>query len=335
MFTTKAAVVAGLGASVPSRLITNADLAARINTSDEWIQVRTGIRQRYHAEPGTATSDLAVEAGERALKSAGVDRVDMVVLATTTPDHPCPATAPNVASRLGMAGVPAFDIAAVCTGFIYALAVAGNAITGGLAESVLVIGAETYSSILDPADRTTNVVFGDGAGALVLRAGDVREPGALLGFDLGSDGDRADLIQVPGGGSRQRSGGRPADPDTTYFAMRGKEVFVQAVRRMTESATTVLERTGWPLDSLDWFVGHQANIRILHAVAESLGLSSDRAVANIERVGNTSAASIPLALADSATDGRFTPGDRMVLAAFGGGLTWGATALTWPDINPV
>lgn len=328
-----AAVLEGLGTALPNRLVSNDMLAGVLPTSDEWIRTRTGIRQRYHVDQGTATSDLAVEAGERALKSVGIEQVDLVVLATTTPDHPCPATAPEVASRLGMSQVAAFDIAAVCTGFVYGLAIASSAIVGGLADRVLLIGAETYSSILDTRDRATSVVFGDGAGAVVLRRGVSTEPGALLGFDLGSDGRFADLITIPGGGSRQRSGGAPVDPAATYFRMQGKAVFTQAVTHMAESARTMLDRLEWTVDSVGWFVGHQANIRILHAVADQLRLPRERALVNVDRVANTSAASIPLAMADGVTDAQLRPGDRVLVTAFGGGLTWGSAGLVWPDIQ--
>ncbi|KUM69467.1 ketoacyl-ACP synthase III [Streptomyces sp. ISL-22] len=322
-----AAVLKGLGTYLPPRAVSNDELSERLDTSDEWIRTRTGIRQRFWADPGTATGDLAVEAGARALKSAGVDGVDAVVLATTTPDHPCPGTAPWVAARLGLGPVPAYDVAAVCAGFVYALASAAGLILTGVAERVLVIGAETYSGILDPADRNTAVIFGDGAGAVVLEAGRADEPGALLGFDLGSDGEQHDLIAIPGGGSRQRA----ASP---YFTMQGKKVFAQAVTRMGQSSTALLERLGWPKSSVDRLVGHQANVRILHAVADLLDIDRERAVVNLDRVGNTSAASIPLALADAAGSGELRPGERVVLTAFGGGLAWGSTALVWPDVTP-
>jgi 3-oxoacyl-[acyl-carrier-protein] synthase-3 len=330
-----AAVLEGLGTALPPRVVTNAELAAQLDTTDEWIRTRTGISERRMAGPGVATSDLAVEAGEKALKSASVSEVDLVVVATTTPDHPCPATAPDVASRLGLGPIPAYDMAAVCSGFVYALSGAAGAIASGQARRVLVIGAETYTSIIDPADRTTAVIFGDGAGAVVLRAGRSDEPGALLGFDLGSDGSLADLIKIPGGGSRQRAGGAPPDPETAWFTMQGRQVFTSAVRRMAESARTVLDRIDWPVASVDRFVGHQANVRILHAVAEQLGVPTERAVVNLDRVGNTSAASIPLALGDAVDDGQLRPGDRVLMSAFGGGLTWGSTALVWPDVRTV
>src|SRR4051812_31465719 len=225
----EAAVICGLGASLPPRVVTNAMLAERLDTTDAWIHTRTGIRQRHVVDTGVATSDLAVEAGRRALHSAGVRDVDMVVLATTTPDHPCPATAPDVATRLGLGSVPAFDIAAVCSGFVYGLGVGAGAILGGLGDRVLVIGAEAFSTILNPEDRTTAPIFGDGAGAVVLRRGEASEPGALQRFDLGSDGELSELIAIPAGGSRQRSSGLPPDPDDRFFRMQGRPVFKHAV----------------------------------------------------------------------------------------------------------
>jgi 3-oxoacyl-[acyl-carrier-protein] synthase-3 len=331
----RAAVVAGLGTALPSRVVSNEELSRRLNTSDEWIRSRTGIGQRHVIDAGMATSDLAVTAGSRALKSAGTTEVDAVVLATTTPDRPCPATAPDVADRLGIASVPAFDIAAVCSGFIYGLAVGAGLIATGVADSVLVIGADTYSTILDPDDRTTAAIFGDGAGAVVLRAGTPEEAGALGPFDLGSDGAQADLITIPAGGSRQRSTGEPAEPGDQYFRMQGKRVFKNAVLRMVASTRTVLDRAGWRVDDVDHLVAHQANARILTEVAAELAIPEDRVVSNIARVGNTSAASIPLALADAALADELQPGQRVLLTAFGGGLTWGSTVLRWPDITAI
>lgn len=334
----RAAVLTGLGTALPARVVTNDMLAERLDTSDEWIFGRTGIRQRYVVDQGMATSDLAVEAGARALRSAaatGVEGVDLVVLATTTPDHPCPATAPDVAARLGLGTVPAFDIAAVCSGFVYALAVASSAVVSGLAERALVIGAETFSSILNPVDRSTAAIFGDGAGAVVLRAGTAGEAGALLGFDLGAEGALSSLIKVEAGGSRQRASGAAPAPGSEYFTMEGKQVFVNAVRRMAASVHSVLSATDWAAADVDWLVGHQANIRILNAVADQLAIPRTKAVVHLDRVGNTSAASIPLALGDAAVRGILEPGQRLALTAFGGGVTWGSATLTWPDLPAV
>jgi 3-oxoacyl-[acyl-carrier-protein] synthase III len=329
----RAAVLAGLGAWVPPRVVPNAELTDRFDTSDEWIRSRTGIAQRHFATPGMSTSDLAVEAGLRALKSSGEPLADAVVVATTTPDRPCPAVAPEVAARLGLTGVAAYDVAAVCTGFIYALATAAGLIATGVVDRILVIGADTFSSILSPTDRETAVIFGDGAGAAVLRAGDPAEPGALGPFDLGSDGNESDLIAVPAGGSRSRLSGAVARPEDSYFTMAGREVFRHAVVRMAQSSRTVLARAGWQIADVDHLVGHQANIRILNQLAGELGVDRSRVVSNIARVGNTAGASIPLALADAAADGTLTHGDRVLLTAFGGGLTWGSMVLVWPGLS--
>ncbi|MFJ3937956.1 beta-ketoacyl-ACP synthase III [Streptomyces parvus] len=330
----RAAVLCGVGGVLPRRRVDNAELAARLDTDDAWIRTRTGIRSRHIAAPHEATSDLAVAAGSRALANSGTDRADAVVVATTTPDRTCPATAPLVAARLGLTGVAAFDVGAVCTGFVYALAAGAGLITSGVADRVLVIGADVYSRIVDPDDRQNAVVFGDGAGAVVLRAGYADEPGALSAFDLGSDGAHEDMITVAAGGSRL-----PADPSRTahaerHFAMRGKEVFRHALTRMTESARTVLKRSGLTADDVDRFVPHQANLRILRTVATDLGLPADRCATHVERAGNTGAASIPLALTDDHTHRSLRPGDRVLLTAFGGGLTWGSCLLTWPDLLP-
>ncbi|WP_049571875.1 beta-ketoacyl-ACP synthase III [Streptomyces sp. SBT349] len=333
----RAAVLAGLGSYLPPGRMTNEELSRRLDTSDEWIHKRTGIRERRWVDAGVSTSDLAVEAGQRALKSAAngaPDAVGMVILATTTPDYPCPATAPEVATRLGLGTPAAVDMAAGCAGFVYALATGAASIAAGHTEQVLVIGAETLSTIINPADRTTAVIFADGAGAVVLRSGTADEPGAILTVDLGSDGTGKDLATIPAGGSRQRSSRQVAAPDDRFLHVRGKEIFAQAVRRMGQSATAVLGTAGWSVDQLDHLVGHQANLRILHALAQQLGLDKRRVVSNIEQVGNTSAASIPLALADAAAQNRFLPRDRLLLTAFGAGLCWASAALTWPQITP-
>jgi 3-oxoacyl-[acyl-carrier-protein] synthase-3 len=325
---TPAAVVEGLGVWAPPRVVTNDELAARMDTSDEWIRTRTGIVQRHSAEAGTATVDLAVEAGARALKSAGGGDVGAVVVATTTPDRLCPATAPEVAARLGVGHVAAFDVGAVCTGFVYALAAAAGLIAARVAERIVVIGAETITPFLNPDDRGSAVIFGDGAGALVLRAGTPDEPGALGPFDLGSDGEQSHLIAVPAGGSRRPPHAGVAATADHYLQMDGREVYRNAIPRMVTSSQAVLAAAGWDVADVDKFVGHQANVRILDAVADRLGIAADKRVVNIHRYGNTAAASIPLALADA----DLRCGDRVLLTAFGGGLTWGSTLLTWPEI---
>ncbi|MEU1408704.1 beta-ketoacyl-ACP synthase III [Streptomyces sp. NPDC005728] len=332
----RAAVLAGLGGYLPPRTVTNEELSRRLDTSDEWIRTRTGIERRHVADPGVSTGDLAVEAGHRALKSAGggSDAADMVIVATATPDQPVPATAPEVAARLGLGSAAAFDVQAGCSGFLYGLATASAALVAGHAERVLLIGAEVFSTVLNPADRTTAVIFGDGAGAVVLRAGTADEPGAVLALDLGADGTGKDLITIPGGGARQRSTGQQPHPDAGYIHMRGKETFAHAVQRMAVSSQVVLDRVGWSADRVDHVVGHQANLRILHTLALQLGVDKKRVVSHIQEAGNTSSASIPLALADAGARGRFQRGDRLLLTAFGAGLTWGSAALTWPGLTP-
>ncbi|MEU6085093.1 beta-ketoacyl-ACP synthase III [Streptomyces sp. NPDC047108] len=329
----RASVVAGLGGWVPPTVVTNHQLAAVLDTDDAWIRSRTGIQERRWVSPGQSTGDLAVEAGRRALSSAGTDTVDAVVLATSTPDRPCPGTAPEVASRLGLGPIPAFDVAAVCTGFVYALATGAGLIALGTADRVLVVGADAFSTLLSPSDRSTRVIFGDGAGAVVLRTGSYSEPGALRGVSLGSDGSRSDLIEVPAGGSRERSTGLPVKTEDTYFTMQGQAVFAEAVRRMAESVRETASRIGWKPSEIDSLVLHQANARILAAVARRLALPRETLLSNIGRLGNTVAASIPLALADGVASGELRPGDRVVLAGFGGGLTWGSLALEWPQLR--
>jgi 3-oxoacyl-[acyl-carrier-protein] synthase-3 len=327
--TDRAAVLTGLGVNVPPHVLTNDDLAERMDTSDEWIRTRTGIRERRVAAEDTSTADLAVEAGLRALKSAGGTAVDAVIVATTTPDRLCPSTAPEVASRLDHTGAMAFDIGAVCSGFVYGLAAGAGLIAAGTTDRVLVIGAEVMFRFMAPTDRSTAVIFGDGAGAVVLRAGRSDELGAFGPFDLGADGTGSDLIRVDAGGSRLPGsrGGIPADAH--FLHMDGREVYRHAVARMVASSRTVLERVGWTVDDVDRLVAHQANSRIIDAVGDRLGLPAAKRFLNVDRYGNTSAASIPLALADA----DLSPGDRVLLSAFGGGLTWGSTVLTWPDIT--
>jgi 3-oxoacyl-[acyl-carrier-protein] synthase III len=326
-------VLCGVGCWVPPDVLTNAQLEQELDTTDEWIRRRTGVLTRHVASDGMATSELAVEAGQRALKSARGGAIDALILATTTPDRPCPATAPEVASRLGLGPVAAYDIAAVCTGFVYALANAAGLIAAGIAERILVIGADVFTSIVDPRDRSARALFGDGAGAVVLRAGHPDELGAIGPFVLGSDGQGADLIMVPSGGSRRPDQSPDGDESQRYFTMKGQTVYRQAVETMTTVSQRVLGLANWPAEALDWLVCHQANQRILLAVAARLGLPAERCFSNIAAVGNTAAASIPLALAHGASSGAFRPGDRMLLTAFGGGLTWGSAALCWPDID--
>jgi 3-oxoacyl-[acyl-carrier-protein] synthase-3 len=328
---------------VPTTVVRNDELVSSVSSwaahpgagaqaDAEWIRVRTGIEQRHVLAPGEATSDLAVEAGRGALESARTRTADAVVVATNTPDQLSPAIAPEVAARLGLGPIAAFDLNAVCTGFVYAMATAAGLIAARAADSVLVIGADAFSTVLDPDDLKTRALFGDGAGAVLLRAGTPGEPGALTGLNLGSDGTRRALIGIPGGGSRQRSTGLPVKAEDSYFRMQGRAVFAQAVTRMSESAQHTAALVGWSLGEIDRWVLHQANGRILAAVARALRVPVDRFVTNIARVGNTVAASVPLALAAGLASGELRPGHRVLLAGFGGGLTWGSVALVWPEL---
>ncbi len=317
--------VIGVGGYLPERIITNSELAARLETSDEWIRQRTGIAERRIAAEGEMTSDLAVRAAGRALADAGMSGsdLDLIVLATATPDNTFPATAAKVQARLGMERGAAFDVQAVCAGFIFAMAVADNALRLGQARTALVIGAETFSRILDWQDRGTCVLFGDGAGAVALRASEAAEPRSrgILSTHLHSDGRLYDILYVDGGPSSTRH--------TGFLRMEGREVFRQAVQHLSEVVEEALAINGFAAADVDWLVPHQANSRIIDAVARKLGLPPDRIVSTIDRHANTSAASIPLALATAVHDGRIRPGDLVLMEALGGGLSWGACLVRW------
>ncbi|MER7758685.1 beta-ketoacyl-ACP synthase 3 [Streptomyces sp. NPDC097619] len=328
-------MITGIGSCLPAHSLDNDEVirTGALDTTDEWIRTRTGITRRRRVTPGTATGDLATAAGRAAMTSAGL-RPDLVLLATTTPDRPCPATAPAVAHRLGLGEVPAFDLAAVCSGFLYGLVTATALLRAGVCRTPLVIGADTYSAIIDPHDRDTAALFGDGAAAVVLTPGPADAPGSVLHAALGSDGSGEELITVPGGGSRHPA--RLPQPlrEPHSFRMRGREVYAHAVRRMTGSARTVLDLAGWPAGTVEAFVAHQANQRILDSVADRLGIGDRNRFGNIDRLGNTAAASIPLVMADPEVHAAVRPGARTLLTAFGGGLTWGSIALTWPTAVP-
>jgi 3-oxoacyl-[acyl-carrier-protein] synthase-3 len=326
------AIVEGLGTAVPGRVVTNAELTAGLDTSDEWVRSRTGIAQRHVADPAMSTSDLAIEAGAEALKSAGDALADAVVLATMTPDRTCPPTAPLVASALGLPPGMALDINAACSGFVYGLAVASGLIAGGIADRVLLIGADVMTRVVDPTDRNTAVLFGDGAGAVVLRRGTAEEPGALGPFDLGGDGELGDLLHIPAGGSRLPTTDATVADRSHFLRMEGKEVYRQAVAGMTASCQRVLATAALEIAAVDHLVAHQANARILAAVATRLGIAAERCVCNVDRFGNTTAASIPLAMADADAAGA-APGDLALLTAFGAGLSWGSVLLRWPDLG--
>lgn len=330
-------VICGLGGWMPPSVVTNADISSTLNTTPEWIETRTGIRERRMVADGLSTRDLAIEAGMKALKSAQQPKIDAVIVATTSPDRLCPAVAPEVATSLGLGQVAAYDINSACSGFIYGLATANGFIASGVAQSVLLIGSEAFTTLVNPTDRVTRPIFGDGAGAVVLREGRDDEVGAIGAFDLGSDGGLADLLAIPAGGSRQRSasglGHNIVPNDDWFLQMDGRAIFSQAVARMTQSTQTVLRKVEWSCADVDWFVGHQANVRILLTVADELGLPESKIAVNIDRTGNTLTASVPLLLNDMVDRGDLKPGHRVLMSAFGAGLSWGSTVITWPDIS--
>ena len=316
-------VIRGSGSALPQRVVSNAELAAQVDTSDEWIVERTGIRQRYIAGEGETTSTLAIEAARKALAAAGIDGRDigLIILATATPDNTFPATATRVQAALGAHGCIAFDVQAVCSGFLYALTTADSLLRTDAAKKALVIGAETFSRILDWEDRTTCVLFGDGAGAVVLEAvegaaGDSDAPG-IIASRLHADGAQHDLLYVDGGPSTTQTVG--------HLRMRGREVFRHAVVNLADVLNEVLEEAGVSAAEIDWVVPHQANARILDATARKLGLPMEKVVVTVDRHANTSAASVPLAFDTAVQDGRIKPGDLVMFEAMGGGFTWGAS----------
>ena len=320
-------VFAGCGSYLPERVMKNDEFARFLDTSDEWIVERTGIRERHIVAEGEMTSDLALAASKQALANAGMDagELDLIVLATATPDETFPATATTVQMHLGVSGIPAFDVQAVCTGFIYALAVADNFIRAGQAKNVLVIGAETFSRILDWEDRTTCVLFGDGAGAVILRAeeGENDDIGArgIMSTHLHADGRHHDMLYVDGG---------PSSTGTTgLLRMKGKEVFRHAVGNLAGVVQEALASNNLEADAIDWLVPHQANRRIIDSTARKLKLDEKKIVLTVDKHGNTSAASVPLALAEAVGDGRVKEGDVVLMEAMGGGFTWGAVLARW------
>ena len=318
-------VFTGCGAYLPQRKVSNEELAKSVDTSDEWIVARTGICNRHIAADDEMTSDLAYAAAVDALASAGMaaSELDLIVLATATPDQTFPATATRVQARLGVAGIPAFDVQAVCSGFIYALAVADNFIKAGQARNVLVIGAETFSRILDWEDRTTCVLFGDGAGAVVLRAeanGDAGDRG-IMSTHLHADGRHHDKLYVDGGPSSTGTAG--------FLRMQGKEVFRHAVANLASVVREALTANNLQADAIDWLVPHQANKRIIDHTAKKLKMPTEKVVLTVAEHGNTSAASVPLALNEAVSDGRIKQGDVILMEAMGGGFTWGAVLARW------
>lgn len=319
-------IVAGCAGYLPERVVSNDELARRIDTSDEWIRERTGIRQRHIAADGEMTSDLGAAAATRALEEAGMTAsdVDLIVVATSTPDETFPAAATVVQSKIGAHRAMAFDMQAVCSGFVFALATVDNFIKTGQADSALIIGAETFSRILDWEDRSTCVLFGDGAGALAVRAEEGRGTNAdrgVLTTHLHSDGRYHDLLYVDGGPSSNGLVG--------HLRMEGREVFRHGVTKMADVTVEALEATGLKAEDIAWFAPHQANRRIIDGTARKLGIGPERVIVTIENHANTSAASIPLALSEAAHDGRIKPGDLVLVEAMGGGLTWGSGIIRW------
>ncbi|MGA6828001.1 beta-ketoacyl-ACP synthase III [Nitrospira sp. NS4] len=320
--------ITGTGSYAPARIMTNADLEGLVATSDEWIRERTGIRERHIAATGEACSDLAVQAGKRALAAAGVAPadLDMILVATCTGDYPLPATACLVQYQLGATKAAACDLAAACCGFVYALSVADAYVRTGM-KHVLVIGSEVMSAITDWTDRNTCVLFGDGAGAAVISASDGER--GILSTHLRSDGALCDLIAVPAGGSRQPASEKVVGERLQYIKMKGNETFKVAVRSLEEIARETLAANQLTIDALDLYVPHQANMRILNAVSDRLGLPKEKIMLNLDRYGNTSAASIPIALDEAVRAGRVKDGSLVMLGAFGAGLTWASALIRW------
>ncbi len=316
-------VVRGVGGYLPERVLSNDDLAKMVDTTDEWIAARTGIRKRHIAADGEFTSDLGTIAAKRALEAAGLtpNDIDLIVVATATPDHTFPATATIIQQKLGMTHGAGFDLQAVCSGFVFAIATADNFLVRGQFERALVIGAETFSRILDWSDRSTCVLFGDGAGAVVLERQEKKKAGdrGVKGIHLRTDGRYKDLLFVDGGPSTTQTVGK--------LRMVGNQVFKHAVGKISESVLASVKQAGLEIKDIDWFVPHQANQRILSAVAERLGLEEHKVVSTVAEHGNTSAASVPLALAAATDDGRVKPGDLVLIEAIGGGLAWGSALI--------
>ncbi|WP_348624956.1 beta-ketoacyl-ACP synthase III [Paenibacillus peoriae] len=321
--------VIGTGKYVPEKILTNKDLEAIVETSDEWIVSRTGIQERHIAAPEQATSDLAYEAAIKALESAGMTAqdLDLIIVATVTPDMAFPSTACILQDKLGAKGAAAFDLSAACSGFVYGLATATSFIKTGIYNNALIIGADCLSRITDYTDRNTCVLFGDGAGAVVI--GEVPEGRGFQSFDLGAEGAGGSLLKLEAGGSRLPASADTLENKQHYIYMNGREVFKFAVRVMGTATVDVLEKAGLSKDDIDLFVPHQANVRIIQSAMQRLDLPEEKVVVNVHKYANTSAASIPLALVEAAEEGRMKEGDRVLMVGFGGGLTWGASVLVW------
>ena len=331
----KYAHIVGWGKAVPQRVMTNGDLRAFVDTSDEWIRERTGIGARRVAGEGESTRTLATGAAMQALEVAGVNpaALDLIIVATATPDHAFPSTASLVQDALGADRAGAYDLSAACSGFVYALSMGADAIRAGSANTVLVIGAETLSRVVNWKDRNTCVLFGDGAGAVVLAGSE--QPGGVLSSILRSDGSGGDLLIIPSGGSAQPLTAEALASADNTIRMNGREVYKFATRVMDRTVRELMNKVGWTSEQIDLFVPHQANIRIIESAAKSLGIPMEKVFTNLEQYGNTSAASIPLAIAEAAEQGRLRPNDKIVMIGFGAGLTWAAAAVTWGRPRPV
>jgi len=321
--------IVGIGACTPDRVLTNQDLEQIVDTSDEWIVTRTGIKERRIADPATTASALATEAARRALKDAGVEasELDQIIVGTVTGDRPFPSTACILQDRLGASGAYAFDISAACSGFLFAMSLARTQIAAGAAGTILVVGVETLSKIVDWTDRNTCVLFGDGAGAAVLRS--TGQPGGILATRLHSDGSLTSLLEMPGGGSLHPASHDTVDKRLHFIRMSGNDVFKHAVRAMESVACEALEAAGVKPEELDLFVPHQANYRIIDATARRLGVPMEKVFVNLDRYGNTSAASIPIALDEAKRTGRIRPGTLVAMVTFGGGFTWAGAVVRW------
>jgi len=325
----RGATVVGTGSCVPDRVLTNADFERMVDTSDEWIVSRTGIRQRHVVEPGQASCDLALVAAQRALEMAGLTALDLdqIIVATLTPDHLLPSAACTLQDLLGAKNAWAFDLNAACSGFVYGVPVGTSLIATGQADTVLVVGVETLSSVTDYEDRATCVLFGDGAGAVVLRPCDAGQ--GVLATRLGCDGSQRAMLEIPAGGSRLPASHATVDARDHYVKMKGNELFKFAVRSMESVARQALADAGAELADLKFLIPHQANLRIINAIADRLEVKPEQLVVNIDRYGNTSSASIPISLDELVRGGRAKPGDLIEMVAFGGGVTWGAVLMKW------
>lgn len=325
----KSVGVIGTGSYLPSNIVTNNDLAKIVDTSDEWIVSRTGIKERRFAKDSVSTSDLAYEAGKRAIEDAGLmsEDIDLIILATLTPDMILPSTACFVQEKLKAVNAAAFDVSAACSGFLYGVTIATQMIKGGANKNVLVIGAEAMSKVLDMEDRDTCVLFGDGAGAVVMS--EVKDGYGVLATDIGADGTGTMALNIPAGGSRNPATQTTVDEKMHYLRMEGSSVFKFAVRAMTSSSKRVIDKANLTLDDVDYLVPHQANIRIIETSAKKMNLPMNKVKVNLDRYGNVSAGSIPIALDEAVKEGKIIKGDHVVLVGFGGGLTWGSCLIKW------